>query len=109
MFAVRTGAMADMIARHALVLEIDEMEALVRRMQPEIGNAYDIPAPDLRADSGKFVAGDAHKPGVPRGGRIGLSEKAAGKRHRRSGGERTLDEVTTVHASEASTPRVAAP
>ena len=85
------------------------MEALVRRMQPEIGNSHDIAAPDLRADAGEFVAGDAHQPGVARGGRIGLCEKAAGERHRRSGGERTLDEVTTVHAGQASTPRVAAP
>ena len=101
MLRVGAGAVADMEALLFLPVQIDEVEAAMGLMKPEIGDADDILAPDHVARLVQLALGDLEKLAVARISGHWLREHTARQGHtsaqRDAGAKPGLDQVATLH------------
>ena len=102
MLAVGAGPVADVIARHAIVLDIDEMEAALRGMKAEIGDPHDVATPwDVTARKGArdLVASEREQSAIAFARPADLGREGSGRGEGRAGGDGGPDEGATIKCS----------
>ena len=99
MFGIGAVAMADMVIRYPFVLDIDEIEPPLCRVDAEIGNSDDIALPDSATDPSQLLARDVEQRAIARGVGIGLREGARRKGCDCTCCQRPFQKIAPFHAS----------